>query len=742
MMHKWLQLCCLCVIATFTSAHNYNTRHNQSPSTTEKQYNYGTSTPTSNYQQSNNNVTEGTPANSDTGYSTVQDPSRTSTTDLQLQQPDANVAVHGKQINADGTASNTQGTQSNPVSSNPPVQNPSRERHICTIVIHPFDCGITNVKLRKGEQADFGLGWERNRQKKITFENSILQYLPKNLIDAFPSLQLLKLEDLQITEIEPHAFQNANKLSILLLQNNQLGEIARGSFEGANQLTYMSLSNNDITYMDDNTFNRAISLKSLWLDGNKIERLPNFGTNVGLESVNASYNSLNSIPDNHFAYNSQLKKIDVSHNQLTQFDLWQLNNKASLNTIDVSFNGLTRLYIPRYAQIINARNNSIERVTVEQCGLQHLSLASNRIKVMPNLGRCTQLMSLDLSDNLLEEFSHATLANARQLEYLNLAHNHLFQINLPGGQAPLSWKHLDLSNNYLSYGPKVLKSLAQLDVLLLNNNRFISFDFDGLQNIQALFISHNEWNCNSVSAVIHKVADPNTHQCSPGFKNLRGVCCKDYVNPYNDRFNEILRDIHLSEVNQRDSLKQQCSSSQNNPQQYAIESHKIDGIRAEAASADASKRDILNKIALVEDNRARLNEQNRNAEEQRRLLGNHQVGLSKEIEKQREMYGITKEGLISDKWMLEKIIKFVESRMVFQNELLSTRRNTFAETAQQIEALNTEKTNLETSLNKLKQDTESLKQNEKKLKTEKDTLERQLNRNSASIHGTSGRVTK
>uniref|UniRef100_A0A8D8J4S0 (northern house mosquito) hypothetical protein n=2 Tax=Culex pipiens TaxID=7175 RepID=A0A8D8J4S0_CULPI len=84
--------------------------------------------------------------------------------------------------------------------------------YICTKSNLNYDCILQDVRLNHNEPNVFGLGWKDNPQKNVTFTNSRLQYLPKRLFEAFPEMELLNAEDLQIEEIEHQAFRYARTL--------------------------------------------------------------------------------------------------------------------------------------------------------------------------------------------------------------------------------------------------------------------------------------------------------------------------------------------------------------------------------------------------------------------------------------------------------------------------------------------------------------------------------------------------
>lgn len=606
----------------------------------------------------------------------------------------------------------------------------TQQRHICTISTESYDCQIQRVNLKHDDVYDFGFE-HHNDQQNITFSDSVLQYLPKSLIDAFPSMKLLNLNNLNIETIEEGAFDSASNLETLFLEGNRLQTFPNEMLRGAPKLRTLVLTDNDINNMP-NIFKNNRFLSYLYVDRNKLSRLPKFDYDLpGLKEFNASHNDLEELAHHQFSKQPQIENIDLSHNRLNDLHLY-LPMKG-LEMIDVSYNQLISLNVPLTMKRLFAKNNSISTFTVTGlCNLKVLDIGNNKIQEQPKLSACNQLEFLDLSNNLQEFFEFSpSLVN---LKYLNLAGNNLFEVLLPtkSNNEP-ALNTLILSKNKLSYLPSLslFKSLNKVD---LKDNYLIAIrNYDMPKSLTYLFVSNNEWRCDDVPKFSKLAKDTKHTYCNDDFEQINGICCKHYTKAFNDKLNEKIRDAHFHEQKGLEQLKQNCQHTtkqeRNNDLQIILQA---------ASRADKNKNDVLIKIEEARQNIASL-QQNSEVENQNRAqISNFKRNMALAIEKKRKQYRVTKEGLIDDKEMLSRIVKFVDDRGAFTRDLLNRRVQETEETNQIIGQKEQEKEEL---LANIEQQTASLlemKKQEKELKKKMETLQRKVNRNAPSIHGKSG----
>lgn len=761
-----LPLFCACIIlqihsiTSFANAENTNFYYNGYSQGNTRPYNYGTNDENANSHSYNTRSKSNQPWGSNNGgywnipatstessaYQHNSDPSidtksaQQSGLDQQqatnsYQPPRQNNGAHWNtqtsstehppnQYNS-GEQSSQQTTQANLENTNR-----SQQRHLCTISSENYDCQIQRVNLAHNDDYDFGLG-QSNSQQSITFSDSTLQYLPKSLIDAFPNMRLLNLNDLKIERIQEGAFNSARNLETLYLEGNRLTTFPVGVLAGATKLQMLVLTNNEINSMPY-AFKSNRLLRYIYVDHNKLRKLPTFEHLVQLKQFNASQNNLEEINNQQFVKQNEIEEIDLSHNRLKNLDVRLSTN--NLNYLDVSSNELTNLSIPLIMQRLFVQNNSLSSFTATgDCYLKILDIHNNKLKDQPMLSPCNSLESLDLSNNLLEffEFSPSFI----NLRYLNLAGNKLFDIRLPTkSNSPLALIVLDLSHNKLSYLPPLapFKSLNKVD---LNDNNLIAIkNYEMPASLKFLLVSNNEWKCDDVPKLARFAKDTKNTYCNPGFDNLNGICCKHYVKAFNDKLNEKVRDAYDHEQSNLDNLKKNCAHSTKSDNKDDIQQ-----ILRTVSVVDKNKADVLRKIEDVKKNITLLQEQSETEKNNRAQISNFKRTLALEIDKQRKNYRVTKEGLIDDKEMLNRIVKFVNERGAFTKDLLNRRAQETEETNQILSQKEREKQELLATIAQQVDSIAQLKKQEKDFKKRIEVLQKQVNRNAPSIHGKTGR---
>nr|XP_029710269.1 uncharacterized protein LOC109411521 isoform X7 [Aedes albopictus] len=208
-----------------------------------------------------------------------------------INQPSTQGPEHTVQLqNVNETASSTKKKHDEAHSSNTAVTS-THQYHICSISTANYDCQINKVHLIEAESHEFRHDPQKQR---ITFRDSVLRYLPKSLIDAFPNMEMLNLNGLKITDIEENAFENAGKLKELFLEDNRLQTFPVNVLYGARYLKKLILTANNITNIAY-SFESNNLLHELFIDKNKINQLPSFENIPQLKTFNGTNNALDHI---------------------------------------------------------------------------------------------------------------------------------------------------------------------------------------------------------------------------------------------------------------------------------------------------------------------------------------------------------------------------------------------------------------------------------------------------------------
>ncbi|KXJ70430.1 hypothetical protein RP20_CCG023644 [Aedes albopictus] len=598
---------------------------------------------------------------------------------------------------------------------------------MCEISGPHYGCQIRGVNIRYGEIHTF----KHEPQKQvITFRESVLRYLPKSLIDAYPSMKLLNLNQLKIVTIEDNAFNNATNLEKLSLEGNRLQTLPAKALNGARKLKQLILTNNYINTMES-SFVSNIFLNDLSINGNKINQLPTFQNIPRLKTFNGSNNLLAHIDRNQFIRQIQIENIDLSHNQLTNLDLTL--SSRNLQAVDISNNKLVSLKITLQMEHLNIGNNVLSTfATNGECLLKSLIISNNKLASQPTLVNCHLMEILDLSINTMETFQYSE--KFENLQKLNLAHNNLLEFAIPtASRRPLKLISLDLSQNKLSYLSS-LSFFTSLKELRLNNNQLLGIQQQSLpRTVENLFVSNNQWICTEVTFFANIAKDKVTY-CNEGLKPVQGICCTNYWKTLNDVLNEMVRDTYFHEQSYYDRLEYKCPQKQYNTQYTDIEL-----IRQLDPGDDRRRSQIYQDIADAKESvTTKQNDlifiKNRQLESK-----NFKSSMAILIENKRDTYNVTKEGLITDKEMLSRVINATRQRDTLNADLLSRRMKETQNTYISFNQKTDEKNQIGEHVNQLKRGISEMKKQEKILKKQMEHLQNAVRRNAPSIYGKTGR---
>ncbi|KAK9700730.1 hypothetical protein K7432_012051 [Basidiobolus ranarum] len=165
------------------------------------------------------------------------------------------------------------------------------------------------------------------------------------------------------------------------------------------------------------------------LSGNQLESLEGIQRLKKLSVLNLSHNKVNRISQ-HVTNLTALKALILGHNSIKRIE--NIGNLRELNTIVISHNKLEELpMFPTLTRLtkFSAAHNELRVIPDFSLNseLKELRLNDNKITTIPETLRgCSSLSILDLGNNLIKEWSDATiLGSLLHLTNLNLKGNSL-----------------------------------------------------------------------------------------------------------------------------------------------------------------------------------------------------------------------------------------------------------------------------------------------------------------------------
>jgi len=142
-------------------------------------------------------------------------------------------------------------------------------------------------------------------------------------VSSYTNLQLLSLEENQISSLDANAFQGLTNLQTLSLDYNQISSLDANAFQGLSNLQRVDLGHNQIASLEANQFQGLASLQSLSLEDNQISSLDAnaFQGLSNLQSLELEGNRIPSLEANQFQGLASLQSLELYDNQISSLDL-------------------------------------------------------------------------------------------------------------------------------------------------------------------------------------------------------------------------------------------------------------------------------------------------------------------------------------------------------------------------------------------------------------------------------------
>uniref|UniRef100_A0A8C4XI46 Toll-like receptor 22 n=1 Tax=Erpetoichthys calabaricus TaxID=27687 RepID=A0A8C4XI46_ERPCA len=327
--------------------------------------------------------------------------------------------------------------------------------------------------------------------------------VPRDIPDQTNNLDLSQNV---ISQLVRDDFKNLRFLKVLNVSGNHISWMADGTFKDLVALEVLNLSKNNISSLSDATFEGLGSLFTLHLGENQIQSIGQ-ATFQGLTITHLK----ELVKANRLAC---LQTLDLSFLDSTDGLQWEVSSTALTHTMKRLYLSQSTIAAPGLLSILQTMvNSSVEYLKVSHLNLsqvpgvlqkvclwfpklQILYLQGNnfvRVEGTP-FENCTQVTSLELSWNGLEELSEGVFNGLNRLRRLFLSHNLLQTIpNLTGLASGL--ETLDLRNNQIE---KIhlndfahLRNLRYLNLVGNKITTIQSQDFDGLHRLEQLKLGNN-----------------------------------------------------------------------------------------------------------------------------------------------------------------------------------------------------------------------------------------------------------
>lgn len=308
--------------------------------------------------------------------------------------------------------------------------------------------------------------------KIIDLGYNYIKTLHNNPFLSLSNLEILNLEHNMIDDIRGSKFEQLSKLQILDLSHNHISTILADQFSKLNELRVLDLSNNYFSALPGEVF-KSTKLERLILKGNQLVSVPSqalvpISHTLGI--LDLANNKIQNMEVDQFTNVPMLTELNLCSNSFTHVRMEMFRNLNFLLTLRLCSNRLAGL---EYFQHFNS--------------LRNLDFADSSLKKIPFLEQ-VNLVSLNLSNNVITELNPGFLFGIPNLRKLDLSHNNITTLINPRWNEAENLNELDLSSNPI----EVLTSdsffgLRNLKVLNVQNlHRLKRFDADTLSTCKLL----------------------------------------------------------------------------------------------------------------------------------------------------------------------------------------------------------------------------------------------------------------
>ncbi|XP_046419786.1 insulin-like growth factor-binding protein complex acid labile subunit [Neodiprion virginianus] len=318
---------------------------------------------------------------------------------------------------------------------------------------------------------------------------------PLRIVDkpVSESLRWLDMSDCQINYLYPDSLLYLPNLEELRLSNNPMLVFST---------RFNTLTHNKLKRLDASRCN---------LDRPGLHGFPQ------LIIAKLNRNLIRFLPDQIFAKNTELRQISLAANVFDQVNKSAFAGLVKLEILDLSLNSLHNIHWAAFRENMN---------------LRLLNLSHNSLLQFPNFTSSTTF--LDLSGNLLDDFTNDVLLTMPKLKTLYLSNNRVDQI--PDNLESHSLTTLSLrQNRVIQLTNQTFHLLPALERIDLSGNLLtvapLPSVFEGNPSLQRILLDENPWRCDceliyeSYEFLLKLKANPLDLVCeSPG--NVSGFSWK------------------------------------------------------------------------------------------------------------------------------------------------------------------------------------------------------------------------
>ncbi|BFZ13426.1 hypothetical protein BsWGS_16465 [Bradybaena similaris] len=355
------------------------------------------------------------------------------------------------------------------------------------LIGHP----LTNI-------SDDAFDASRATLRHVMIKNAEFQALPRAL------LKLTGLIDLEIRHTDIEYWDTAilkhltPRLEKLELQNVSLSAWPTW-ISDFHSLSSLDLSFNSLKSIPDDAFSSITdSLTELRLSQTDLTQLPQaLSTLSSLTYLNLNYNTLTDASEVEriagFPFAQKLSALyldDVGLNRTPNF-----SNLTSLTQLDIDFNKLSDIpngSLPASLTTFSASYNDLSEIPADISSLprlEYLSLSANRISEIKSNTLSSRLIELNIYNNNITIITNTTLRNLRRLTYLYLDSNPISTISRSAFADLVSLRYVYFEDSHLTEFPVAFAQLGRVADISFTTTQPLSCPCPAAQELVQWFTS-------------------------------------------------------------------------------------------------------------------------------------------------------------------------------------------------------------------------------------------------------------
>ncbi|XP_031633872.1 chaoptin-like [Contarinia nasturtii] len=273
----------------------------------------------------------------------------------------------------------------------------------------------------------------------------------------------------------------------------------------ASKNRFVTIPNKIFMYMPniseiDFSFNRLVSLDSSCFEAPEFNDTQRLALIPELFSINCSHNKISQLDQGAFSNLLLLENLDLGDNEIEYIDYEVFKNNKAIRELSLKNNPLKKLDFNVFSPDVNVVQvhlpsdiEELDASCVEKVchfadfddeanfeKLQNFNISGNRrkdiFKLMKKLG--SNVKTLDLSQNFVEELTFGMLENFTQLHHLRLSYTNLSNLIDDTFHYQTKLITLDLSHNDLKHlnSGALSKKFRHLEWLNLEGNQLTTID--------------------------------------------------------------------------------------------------------------------------------------------------------------------------------------------------------------------------------------------------------------------------